>query len=132
MKLPICVHTEPKKGFGISVPDLPGCFTHGENLDQALANLQDAVELYYEGENLPAPVASDIGKLAADSEYCAGGFWMLADVDFGFLETKHKRVNITLPVSALNEIDKHARKNRMSRSAFLVKAARKAIKENSL
>ncbi|MEW5725920.1 MAG: type II toxin-antitoxin system HicB family antitoxin [Thermodesulfobacteriota bacterium] len=112
MQLPVCIHEEPSQGFGVSVPDLPGCFTQGETLDKALFNLQDAVELYYEGEDLSLPTPSKISDLVKDKEYCAGGFWMMVDVDFSFLETKHKRVNITLPVSALNEIDKHAKRKK--------------------
>jgi hypothetical protein len=34
--------------FGIVIPDLPGCFSAGDTLDEALDNACEAIELYYE------------------------------------------------------------------------------------
>lgn len=33
---------DPEGGFVISYPDLPGCFTFGETLEEAVANGKDA------------------------------------------------------------------------------------------
>jgi predicted RNase H-like HicB family nuclease len=35
-------------GFSVSVPALPGCYSQGETLDEALANVREAIELYLE------------------------------------------------------------------------------------
>jgi predicted RNase H-like HicB family nuclease len=50
----------PEKAVGIWFPDLPGCFSAGDNIDEALRNAQDALTLYAEsqareGRELPAP-----------------------------------------------------------------------------
>lgn len=40
------------------VPSLPGCVSQGENRDEAVANIREAVELYLETleqENMPIP-----------------------------------------------------------------------------
>ena len=50
----------PEKAVGIWFPDLPGCFSAGDDIDEALRNAQDALALYAdsqarEGRELPAP-----------------------------------------------------------------------------
>ncbi|HAY21065.1 type II toxin-antitoxin system HicB family antitoxin [Desulfobacca acetoxidans] len=42
------------------------------------------------------------------------------------LAKKHKRINITIPEDVLRKIDAVAKHRGMSRSAFLVQAARKS------
>jgi predicted RNase H-like HicB family nuclease len=48
------------KAVGIWFPDLPGCFSAGEDLDEALRNAPEAIGLYAaslaeEGHSLPPP-----------------------------------------------------------------------------
>jgi predicted RNase H-like HicB family nuclease len=50
----------PDKAIGVWFPDLPGCFSAGDDVDQALRNAEEALSLYAEaeakeGRNLPAP-----------------------------------------------------------------------------
>ncbi|WP_268870774.1 type II toxin-antitoxin system HicB family antitoxin [Fundidesulfovibrio putealis] len=40
------LHTEDGVSCGVTVPDFPGCFTSGETLEEALSNVQGAVEAY--------------------------------------------------------------------------------------
>jgi predicted RNase H-like HicB family nuclease len=42
------LYTEPEGGFTVTVPELPGCITYGENVDHALAMAKEAIELYVE------------------------------------------------------------------------------------
>ncbi len=35
-------------GYSVWVPDLPGCASQGETLDEAKKNIQEAIELYLE------------------------------------------------------------------------------------
>ena len=45
-------------GYLASVPHLPGCFSEGPDLDEALANIQEALRLFVEGcraEGIPLP-----------------------------------------------------------------------------
>lgn len=49
-------------GFSISFPDLDGCFSEGDNLEEAIAMAQEALGLYLvslEERKIPFPVASD-------------------------------------------------------------------------
>jgi predicted RNase H-like HicB family nuclease len=50
----------PDKAVGIWFPDLPGCFSAGDDVDEALRNAEEALALYAEaeakeGRTLPAP-----------------------------------------------------------------------------
>jgi predicted RNase H-like HicB family nuclease len=39
---------ETKGGFSVWVPDLPGCASQGETIEEALENIKEAIELYLE------------------------------------------------------------------------------------
>lgn len=50
----------PDKAIGIWFPDLPGCFSAGDDVDEALRNAEEALSLYAEAESkegrgLPPP-----------------------------------------------------------------------------
>ena len=50
----------PDKAIGIWFPDLPGCFSAGDDVDEALRNAEEALSLYAEveakeGRKLPPP-----------------------------------------------------------------------------
>ena len=54
----IRLQKEPEGGYTVIVPILPGCITYGENIDDAIVNAKEAVELYIEslvehGEEIP-------------------------------------------------------------------------------
>ncbi len=47
-------------GFSAYSPDLPGCITVGETVEQTRTNMEEAIELYLEemtetGEDIPTP-----------------------------------------------------------------------------
>jgi predicted RNase H-like HicB family nuclease len=44
MKLKIIIHNAEEGGFWAEVPALPGCVTQGENMDDLIANIHEAVE----------------------------------------------------------------------------------------
>ncbi len=52
---------ESEGGFSVWVPDLPGCASQGETLEEALENIKEAIGLYVEN--------SDIPEDASDYEY---------------------------------------------------------------
>lgn len=61
----------PDKAVGLWFPDLPGCFSAGDDVDEALHNAGEAIVLYAEtlakdGRPLPAP--RSIGELKQDAE----------------------------------------------------------------
>ena len=54
MKLKIVLVPCEEGGFTAYVPSLPGCISEGDNKDEALNNIKEAIELYLE------PVEDDI------------------------------------------------------------------------
>ncbi len=44
MKLKIIVHEAEEGGYWAEVPSIPGCATQGENFEELLQNLYEAVE----------------------------------------------------------------------------------------
>jgi len=55
---------ESDGGFSVSVPELPGCFSQGENYEEALKNIHEAIDLYVEDldpseKDLYAPYRTD-------------------------------------------------------------------------
>ena len=104
MRYPIVIERgDETHAYGVVVPDLPGCFSAGDTLDEAFEMAKEAIEGWIEcvmddGEEIPKPsTMEDISKL---EEYQG---WILGsvDVDFSKLSDKVERVNITLPARIL-------------------------------
>ena len=50
MQYPIAIETcDARHAYGVVVPDLPGCFSAGDTLDEALINTREAILLSLEG-----------------------------------------------------------------------------------
>ncbi|MGT2435353.1 type II toxin-antitoxin system HicB family antitoxin [Bradyrhizobium betae] len=61
----------PDHAVGVWFPDLPGCFSGGDDVDEALENAPEALELYAQdlmedGRQLPRP--RTLTELKADPE----------------------------------------------------------------
>ena len=59
----------PDHAVGVWFPDLPGCFSAGDDLDQALLNAPVALELYAEGRTAagqPLPPPRTLTELRND------------------------------------------------------------------
>ena len=111
--------------FGVVVPDLPGCFSAGDSLNEAIDNAKQAIELWLEtviddGGTVPEP--TDISTHASKREF-KGWIWVLLDIDLAELSDKVERVNITLPARVLRRIDQAAKAAGESRSGFIAHMA---------
>mgnify|MGYP002756391490 CR=1 FL=1 len=55
--LPVAIHKDPASVYGVSVPDLPGCFSAGETVEEAMENVREAIGFHIEGllEDLGSP-----------------------------------------------------------------------------
>jgi predicted RNase H-like HicB family nuclease len=53
MRLKVLFEPSDKGGFTIFVPALPGCISEGDTLEQARANIREAIELYLEPDEEP-------------------------------------------------------------------------------
>jgi predicted RNase H-like HicB family nuclease len=130
MRYPIVLHTDDKIRYGVTVPDLPGCFSSGDTFDQALESVKEAIDLHVEGlteggAELPLPRAIAVHQLNADY---AGGVWAVVDVDLSRYLGKAEKINITLPRRVLSQVDAYARAHGESRSGFLARAAQEVMR----
>ncbi len=48
MKLQVILEPSDEGGYTIYVPALPGCISEGDTLDEAMANIREAIQLYLE------------------------------------------------------------------------------------
>lgn len=115
--------------WGVVVPDLPGCFSAGDTLDEAMDNAREAIDLHVQtmledGESI-AP-ARTLAQCQADPEY-AGWVWAVVDAPVEKYFGPADKINITVPRLILARIDDYAKRHGMSRSGFLVEAARTAM-----
>lgn len=130
MKYPVVLHTDDGTRYGVTVPDLPGCFSAGDTLDDALASVLEAIDLHLEGlteDGSEAPQPSSIATHHGSPEF-AGGVWAVVDVDTTRFDGKAEKINITLPRRVLARVDSYARAHGLTRSGFLAQAAQQAMR----
>ena len=91
---------EDDTGFTVTIPDLPGCVTEGENLSDAISMAQDAAAGWVLDEledGNPAPVASDINSIQTSTP----SFVSLLSLDMDTYAAKYGnkaiRKNLTIP-----------------------------------
>ena len=135
MLFPIAIELgDAKHAFGVIVPDLPGCFSAGDTMEEAIASAEEAILLHLEDDFAPGnarvPSVSTLADLQSRKEY-QGFAWGVVDVDLGKLSAKSLRVNITVPERLLNTIDAYAERHGESRSAFLTRAALEAMAKDA-
>ncbi len=130
MLYPVYVHVgDERHAHGVTIPDFPGCFSAADEWESLPAMVQEAVEVYCDGEDLEIPKPTPLERLAHDPDY-SGGVWMLIDIDVSRLSGKAKRVNITLPARTLAAIDQAAARLGDSRSGLLAKAAQEYVERH--
>ena len=125
------IHKEPTSCYGVSFPDMPGCTSAGDTLDEAVANAVDALSghvrmMEMDGDAVPAPRSlEDIiadPELAEDREGA-----LLSAIALVKDRGSSTRINVSLDLGLLEAIDAEARRRKQTRSAFLASAARREL-----
>jgi predicted RNase H-like HicB family nuclease len=122
MRYPIAIESGTSTtAYGIVVPDLPGCFSAGDSLDEAMTAAEEAAAAWIDaaldaGEAVPTPSALDV--LRDDAEFAGWSFGVIT-VDPALLDDTIERVNITLPRRVLQRLDAMARAAGESRSGYI-------------
>ena len=63
MEYSVVVHEAEEGGFWVEVPALPGCYSQGETVDEALGTVREAIALYLDvlrDEGQEAPRDADV------------------------------------------------------------------------
>lgn len=127
------IHKDPDSAYGVSFPDMPGCISAGDTIDEAVQNAVEALSGHVrmlEADGDPVPKPRDFDAVMADDS--------LAEDREGAMTTiiplvrdrgSSTRVNVSFDLGLLEAIDATARARRQTRSAFLASAARREIVE---
>lgn len=70
MRYTAVLEQEPDGGYVVSVPALPGCVSQGDNRQEALANIREAIQLYVDdcraaGDPIPTEAGKEIVEVEA-------------------------------------------------------------------
>ncbi len=124
MRYPIAIEPgDETTAFGVVVPDLPGCFSAGDTLDEALTGAEEAAAAWIDatldaGGAIPAP--SSLEAIRANPEYEGWAFGVIT-LDPAVLDDTVERVNITLPRRVLKRLDAIAKAAGATRSGFIAR-----------
>jgi predicted RNase H-like HicB family nuclease len=130
MEIPVAIFKDEGSVYGVNVPDIHGCHSWGDTIDEALKNVKVAIYSHVETlVELGAPVEiaqSRIEVLAQQAEY-AGAVWALVNVELEKLDSKPERINISIPRFVLSKIDDFAASRHETRSGVISRAALQLI-----
>ena len=122
MRYPVAIEPATETtAFGVVVPDLPGCFSAGDTLDEALANAEEAAAAWIDaaldaGEAIPTPSSLDVVRHNPDYVDWTLG---VITLDPALLDDTIERVNITVPRRVLKRLDALARAAGETRSGYV-------------
>ncbi len=121
------VEKENDSAFGVRFPDVPGCFSAADEMEQVIPNAVEALQLWAEDMPVPAPSEYEaIISLSDVRDALAQGAYLVS-VPLIENDTAVVRANVTFERGMLRAIDQTARERGLTRSAFLAAAARKEI-----
>ena len=123
--------------WGVVFPDLPGCYSAGDDMDDLFANSIEAIRMWAEDVRARGeiPPARDSAALMADPKVremvkMAGPTGCLIQVPLLVDGGRSVRATISLDAYLLETIDQAAKRHGLTRSTFLASAARDKIARN--
>ncbi|WP_028694640.1 type II toxin-antitoxin system HicB family antitoxin [Pseudomonas cremoricolorata] len=127
MQYPICIEWgDEHTAVGIQIPDIPGAVTAGDDFQQAYAAALEVAHIMLEEiacSGQPIPLPGDAAEHRSNSEL-AGMGWGMLDIDIAPYLGKTEKVNVTLPGTVIQQIDRYVHTHNIkSRSSFLADAA---------
>jgi predicted RNase H-like HicB family nuclease len=134
MRYPVVLHKDVNSDYGVTVPDLPGCFSAGETIDEALVEVVEAIECHIEGlliDGDPVPPPTSIEAHRDDPDY-ADGVWALVTIDLSTLSGNLTQVDITVPERLLALVDEYAAQQGETRSGLVAQATLEYIAAHPL
>ncbi len=120
-------------GLWCEFPDLPGCMTDGDNLEDLMKSAADALESWMEAtldHKEPLPETSDAVALAEKAKASEEPVLFVVPVT-GYLPDAPARINITSTEGKIAEITAFAKRVKRSRSELMVDATLAYIRANA-
>lgn len=119
------VHQDGDSAYGVTFPDLPGCFSAADTMNDLLPNAVEALDLWFEDADEAEP--RSVGTIRDDAkDDLAQGAFILA-VPRISAANRLARVNVSMDRGMLDAIDQAAALRNLTRSAFIAEAARNEI-----
>lgn len=64
----VLLEPDPSGGYVVVCPSLPGCYSQGDTIDEALENIKEAIllcleDMIAEGEEIPDPSKALVGSV---------------------------------------------------------------------
>ena len=114
--------------YGVTVPDIAGCFSAGDTMEEALNNVREAIEFHLEGlveDGQEIPLPTDMAKHQQNPDFAVNYIWAIVDIDVSRFMGKAEKINVTLPSRLIHLIDNRVTKDSRykSRSGFLAAGA---------
>ena len=82
MKFIVVLHTDDGERYGVTVPDLPGCFSCGDTLELGLQNVEEAIDMHVEtliDDGQPIPLSLSLKQHQKNINY-KNGVWAVVNV----------------------------------------------------
>lgn len=94
--------------YHVLIPDIPECYTFGNSISEAIEKAESVVKLHLRtlsdlGNDIPA--ATEIESIESEEKY-ENSKWFFISIDRQQYLGKAKRINISLPTSLINRMDK--------------------------
>ncbi|GGB44389.1 CopG family transcriptional regulator [Roseibium aquae] len=121
------VHQDGQSAFGVQFPDVPGCFSAADDMNDLIANASEALALHLEGEGLPD--ARPLDALRTDPEIAeelARGAFLVA-VPYISLTGRTVKANITMDAGLKEAATAVADARGLTLSSYLADLARRDI-----
>jgi predicted RNase H-like HicB family nuclease len=126
------IHKDPDSVYGVSFPDVPGCISAGDTIDDAVRNAVEALSGHVrvlEADGDPVPPPRDFDAIMADDSLAEDRGVMTTIIPLVRDRGSTVRVNVSFDLGLLEAIDAAAGERGQTRSAFLASAARREIVE---
>jgi predicted RNase H-like HicB family nuclease len=116
-------------GFGVFFPDLPGCTSAGETVQDAALKAEEALQAHIDlsvehGDAIPEPSVLD--RIVVDPDVVEVARILVRAEPPG----RAVRVNITIPEELLTAVDRYAARTGYSRSGLLAQAVRERMRRD--
>lgn len=121
------IEQDEGSAYGLSFPDLPGCFAAADDWNGISAAATEALDVWFDDmPDIEPATLDDIRKRPDVAEAVATGA-VLMPVPYIPADTALERVNISMERGLLRAIDETAKARKMTRSSFLASAARREM-----
>lgn len=125
------ISKEPDSAWGVHFPDLPGCTSAGETMEEAVENAGKALRLWAEDEtDLPDASTLDSLRKRGDvrEDLASGGMAVYVPL---IVAERKQRYNVMLDPALVQGIDRAARTAGVSRSDFIAHAASRSLEDET-